>query len=180
YTLDSGLQIQKHSLVCSNKISRCIENLDKNRLISINTTRINYVAKKIFGFDITTKQLRIVYSLIAKSKKTLNEIKHNSNSQSIFLVDTPCILNLSQKLNYIKSFAPLKLNQNNLNYYKNSSNELKSTITNLISNFITEKEPCKNLHTLTSYINANLKKLGIYKNTCKLQKQIISKIFFLD
>ncbi|MDK7384389.1 hypothetical protein MYX35_08095, partial [Borreliella burgdorferi] len=85
YTLDSGLQIQKHSLVCSNKISRCIENLDKNRLISINTTRINYAAKKIFGFDITTKQLRIVYSLIAKSKKTLNEIKHNSNSQSIFL-----------------------------------------------------------------------------------------------
>ncbi|PRR11083.1 hypothetical protein [Borreliella burgdorferi] len=180
YTLDSGLQIQTHSLICSNKISRCIENLDKNRLISINTTRINYVAKKIFGFDITTKQLRIVYSLIAKSKETPNEVRHNSNSQSIFLVNTPCILNLSQKLNYIKSFAPLKLNQNNLNYYKNSSNELKSTITNLISNFIAEKEPCKNLHTLTLYINANLKKLGIYKNTCKLQKRIISKIFFLD
>ncbi|MDO7279446.1 hypothetical protein Q5W90_04505 [Borreliella burgdorferi] len=180
YILDNGLQIQKHSLICPNKISRCIENLDKNRLVSIKTDRINYVAKKIFGFSITTKQLRIVYSLIAKSKETLNEIKHNSNSQNIFLVNTPCISNLSQKLNYIKSFALLKLNYNNLNYYKNSSNKLKSTITKLISNFIAEKEPCKNLHTLTLYINSNLKKLGIYKNTYKLQKRIISKIFFLD
>ncbi|WP_421114461.1 hypothetical protein QIA00_05095 (plasmid) [Borreliella americana] len=117
YILDNGLQIQKHSLICSNKISRCIENLDKNRLVSIKTDRINYVVKKIFGVGITTKQLRIVYSLIAKSKETLNEIKHNSNSQSIFLVNTPCILNLSQKLNYIKSFVLLKLNHNNLNYY---------------------------------------------------------------
>ncbi|PRR02307.1 hypothetical protein, partial [Borreliella burgdorferi] len=85
-----------------------------------------------------------------------------------------------QKLKYIKSFAPLKLNQNNLNYYRNSSNELTSTITNLISNFFNENESCKNLYNLTLYINANLKKLEIYKNTCKLQKRIISKIFFLD
>ncbi|MDO7257064.1 hypothetical protein Q5W94_06255, partial [Borreliella burgdorferi] len=93
-----------------------------------------------------------------------------------------CILHLYQKLKYIKSYAPLKLNQNNLNYYRNSSNELTSTITNLISNFFNESENgyFKNLHNLTLYINSNLKNLGIYKNTSKLQKRIISKIFFLD
>ncbi|AZA28340.1 hypothetical protein [Borreliella garinii] len=165
YTLSSGLQIQTYSLICSNRISRCIENLDKNRLLSIDARRINYVANNIFGFGITTKQLKIVYSLIVKYKEALHEIMYNSNSQNIFLVDKPCILNLSQKLNYIKSFSLLKLNQDNLNYYLNST---------------TEKEPYKNLHTLKLYINANLKHLGIYKNTSKLQKRIISKIFFLN
>ncbi|ACJ73443.1 conserved hypothetical protein (plasmid) [Borreliella afzelii ACA-1] len=85
-----------------------------------------------------------------------------------------------QKLNYIKSFAPLKLNQSNLNHYLNSSTGTKLTIINLISNFFTEKEPCKNLHNLKLYINAKLRKLGIYKNTCKLQKRIISKIFLIN
>lgn len=94
YTLENGLQIQTCSLICSNEISRCIENLDKDRLPSIDALRITYVANNIFGFGITTKQLRIVYSLIAKSKETPNEIKYNSNSQNIFLVNTPCILNL--------------------------------------------------------------------------------------
>ncbi|SCW41238.1 hypothetical protein SAMN02983004_01008 [Borreliella japonica] len=180
YTLDNGLQIQTYSLICANKISGCIENLNKNRLLSINADKINYVAKNIFDFSITTKQLKIVYSLIAKSKETLDEIRYNANSQNFFLVKTPCILNLSQKLNYIKSFAPLKLNQSNLNHYLNSSTGTKLTIINLISNFFTEKEPCKNLHNLKLYINANLKHLGIYKNTSKLQKQIISKVFFLN
>lgn len=174
------MQIQTHSLICSNKISRCIESLNKNRLLSIGADKINYVAKNIFDFRITTKQLKIIHSLITRAKETLHEIRYNSHSQNFFLVKTPCILNLYQKLKYIKSFAPLKLNQNNLNYYRNSSNELTSTITNLISNFFNENESCKNLYNLTLYINANLKKLGIYKNTCKLQKQIISKIFILD
>ncbi|WP_192892770.1 hypothetical protein [Borreliella bavariensis] len=180
YELDNGLQIETYSLICSNEISKCIENLDKNRLLSIDARRINYVANNIFGFGITAKQLKIIYSLIAKSKETLNEITYNSNSQNFFLVKTPCILNLSQKLNYIKSFAPLKLNQSNLNHYLNSSTGTKLTIINLISNFFTEKEPCKNLHNLKLYINANLRKLGIYKNTCKLQKRIISKIFLIN
>ncbi|MCD2416726.1 hypothetical protein LRB87_02565 [Borreliella burgdorferi] len=182
YTLNSGLQIQTYSLICSNKISRCIENLDKNRLLSIGADKINYVAKNIFDFRITTKKLRIIHSLIARSKETLHEIRYNSHSQNFFLVKTPCILHLYQKLKYIKSYAPLKLNQNNLNYYRNSSNELTSTITNLISNFFNESENgyFKNLHNLTLYINSNLKNLGIYKNTSKLQKRIISKIFFLD
>ncbi|XPC98668.1 hypothetical protein QIA24_05140, partial (plasmid) [Borreliella lusitaniae] len=97
----------------------------------------------------------------------------------IFLVNAPCILHIHQKLNYIKSFSFLEPNKCNLNYHKNSSNKLTSTITNLISNFYTEKETCKNLYNLKRYINANLKRLGIYKNTSKLQKQIISKIFFI-
>lgn len=180
YTLNNGLQIQTHSLICSNKISRCIESLNKNRSLSIGADKINYVAKNIFDFRITTKQLKIIHSLITRAKETLHEIRYNSHSKNFFLAKTPCILNLYQKLKYIKSFAPLKLNQNNLNYYRNSSNELTSTITNLISNFFNENESCKNLYNLTLYINANLKKLEIYKNTCKLQKRIISKIFFLD
>ncbi|WP_215535930.1 hypothetical protein [Borreliella bavariensis] len=180
YTLDNGLQIQTYSLICSNKISRCIENLNKSELLSISADKINYVAKNIFDFNITTKQLKIVYSLIAKSKETLHEIKYNSNSQNFFLVKTPCILNLYQKLNYIKSFTPLRLNRNNLNYYLNSSNELTSTIANLISKFFTKNESCKNLYNLKLYINANLKHQGIYNNTSKLQKLIIAKIFSLN
>ncbi|MCD2409685.1 hypothetical protein LRB60_03280 [Borreliella burgdorferi] len=66
YTLNNGLQIQTYPLICSNKISRCIENLNKNKLLSIGADKINYVAKNIFDFSITTKQLKIVYSLIAK------------------------------------------------------------------------------------------------------------------
>ncbi|WP_236840950.1 hypothetical protein [Borreliella turdi] len=180
-TLDNGLQIQTYSLICSNKISSCIENLDKNRLPYIDSRRINYVANNIFDFEITTKQLKIIHSLIAKPQKTLHGIKYNSNSQNIFLVNKPYILNLSQKLTYIGSFARLKPNQSNLNYYLNNTTGIKFTIINLISNFFTEKEPCyKNLHTLKQYINANLKHKGIYKNTSKLQKQIISKIFFIN
>ncbi|WP_234930028.1 hypothetical protein [Borreliella garinii] len=101
YTLDNNsLQIQTYSLICSNKIYRCIENLNKSELLSIGADKINYVAKNIFDFNITTKQIKIVYSLIAKSEETLHEIKYNSNSQNFFLVKTPCILNLYQKLNY--------------------------------------------------------------------------------
>ncbi|WP_228459421.1 hypothetical protein QIA37_04865 (plasmid) [Borrelia sp. CA_690] len=141
YTLEAACKFKTYSLICSNKISRCIENIDKNKLPSIATTKIKYILKNIFDFKITTKQLKIAYSLIAKSRETLHEIKYNSNFKNIFLVNTPCILNLYEKLNYIKSFTPLKLNKNNLNYYKNSTKKLKSTITNLISKFFTEKEP---------------------------------------
>ncbi|ACL34109.1 hypothetical protein LRB59_04315 [Borreliella burgdorferi] len=59
-------KFQTYPLICSNKISRCIENLNKNKLLSIGADKINYVAKNIFDFSITTKQLKIVYSLIAK------------------------------------------------------------------------------------------------------------------
>nr|WP_233709447.1 hypothetical protein [Borreliella bavariensis] len=55
YMLENGLQIQTYSLICSNEISRCIENLDKDRPPSIDARRINYVANNIFGFGITTK-----------------------------------------------------------------------------------------------------------------------------
>ncbi len=68
-TLNNSLQIQTYSLICSNKISSCIENLDKNRLPYIDSRRINYVANNIFSFGITTKQLKIIHFLIAKSKK---------------------------------------------------------------------------------------------------------------
>lgn len=44
YTLDN-LQIQTYSLICSNKISRCIENLNKSELLSIGADKINYVSK---------------------------------------------------------------------------------------------------------------------------------------
>lgn len=173
------MQIQTHSLICSNKISRCIESLNKNRLLSIGADKINYVAKNIFDFRITTKQLKIIHSLIARSKETLHEIRYNSHSQNFFLVKTPCILNLYQKLKYIKSFAPLKLNQNNLNYYRNSSNELTSTITNLISNFFNENESCKNLYNLKLYINANLKNWESIKILVNCKNKLYLKFLFL-
>ncbi|AEL19546.1 putative uncharacterized domain protein (plasmid) [Borreliella bissettiae DN127] len=55
YTLNNGLQIQTYSLICSNKISRCIENLNKNKLLSIGADKINYVAKNIFDFTVWKK-----------------------------------------------------------------------------------------------------------------------------
>ncbi|ACN53034.1 hypothetical protein [Borreliella valaisiana] len=107
YMLDNSLQIQTYSLICSNDISKCIENINKNILLSIGADKINYVSKIIFDFNITTKQLKIVYFPITKSKETLYEIKYNSNSQNFFLVKTPCILNTYQKPNYIGSFSSL-------------------------------------------------------------------------
>ncbi|ACL34971.1 conserved hypothetical protein (plasmid) [Borreliella garinii Far04] len=95
------------------------------------------MTNNIFGFGITTKQLKIVYSpLIVKSKEALHKIKYNSNLQNIFLVNKPCMLKLSRKLNYIKSFASLKLNHGNLNYYLSNTTEIKFIIVNLISIFL--------------------------------------------
>ncbi|WNZ75005.1 hypothetical protein PT137_04495 (plasmid) [Borreliella garinii] len=180
YILDSGLLLKTYSLVCSNKIAKCIENLDKKKLLSISAHKINYIAKKIFDFKITTKQLKIAYSLIVKSKETPKAIKYNSNSKNISLVKKPCILNLYDKLDYINAFTPIKPHKGNLDYYRNSMHKNTYTIANLISNFFDKNESCKNLYNLKLYINANLRKLVIYKNTCKLQKRIISKIFFLN
>nr|WP_320292836.1 hypothetical protein [Borreliella sinica]WPM06338.1 hypothetical protein QIA41_04400 [Borreliella sinica] len=138
------------------------------------------MAKKIFDFGITTKQLKIAYSLIVQSKEKLKAIKYTANSKNLLLTENPCILNLGEKLYYIKSFLTIKPHQGNLNFYKNSIHKNTYTIANLISNFFSEKGTCKSLHNLKLYINFNLIKLGIYKNTCKLQKRIFSKVFFLN
>lgn len=50
YMLDNSLQIQTYSLICSNDISKCIENINKNILLSIGADKINYVSKIIFDF----------------------------------------------------------------------------------------------------------------------------------
>ncbi|WP_418905329.1 hypothetical protein QIA30_06295 (plasmid) [Borreliella turdi] len=180
YILDNGLMLKTYSLVPSNGISKCIENLNKNELLSIGARKINYVAKNIFDFNITTKQLKIAYSLIVKSKEKLKASKYTKNPGNIRITENPCILDLGEKLDYINLFKPVKPNENNLNYYKNSMHKNTYTIANLISNFFSGNEPCKNLYNLKLYINANLRKLGIYKSTNKLQKQIFSKIFLVD
>ncbi|WP_215538929.1 hypothetical protein [Borreliella bavariensis] len=180
YVLDNGLMLKTYSLVQSNKISKCIENLDKKKLLSIRAHKINYIAKKIFDFGITTKQLKIAYSLIVKSKETTEDNKYTKNPGNISLTKKPCILNLNEKLNYIKSFKILKPHKGNLDHYINSMHKNTYTIAKLISIFFSENESCKNLYNLKLYINANLRKLGIYKNTNKLQNRIISKIFFLN
>ncbi len=135
YILDSGLLIKTYSLVCSNEISKCIQNLEKKKLLSIRAHKINYIAKKIFDFGITTKQLKIAYSLIVKSKETLKAKKYTNNPENISLTKKPCILNLYEKLDCIKSFTPVKPHKGNLNYYMNSLHKNTYTIANLISNF---------------------------------------------
>ncbi len=50
YELDNGLQIETYSLICSNEISRCIENLDKNRFPSIDARRIKLCGKQYIWF----------------------------------------------------------------------------------------------------------------------------------
>lgn len=179
YVLDNGLMLKTYSLVQSNKISRCIENLNKSELLPIRAKKINRVARNIFDFNITTKQLKIAYSLIVKTKETKEDNKYTKNPGNIRLTENPCIQNLGKKLNYINAFKPVKPNAINLSTYKNSMNENTYTIANLISNFFSENEPCKNLHNLKTYINANLRKLGIYANTSTLQNRIYKNIFFL-
>ncbi|XPK49307.1 hypothetical protein QIA31_04840 (plasmid) [Borreliella turdi] len=179
YILDSGLLIKTYSLVGSNEISKCIHNLDKKKLLSIRTHKINYITKKIFDFEITTKQLKIAYSLIVKSKETLKVNKYTKNPENISLTKKPCILNLNEKLDYIKSFTILKPHKGNLNYYMNSMRKNTYTIAKLISNFFL-KMSLALMYNFRLYINANFRKLGIYKNTSKLQDRIISKIFFLN
>ncbi|WP_215538078.1 hypothetical protein [Borreliella bavariensis] len=180
YMLDNGLTLKTYSLVCSNEISECIENLNKSELLSISTDKINYVAKKIFDFGITTKQLKIAYSLIVKSKETTEDNKYTKNPGHIRITKKPCILNLGEKMKYINSFKLVSPYEENLNIFRKSKHKNTYAIANLISNFFSEKEPCKNLHNLKFYINENLKKLGITKNTSDLQKRIFSKIFLIE
>ncbi len=180
YILDNGLLIKTYSLVGSNEISKCIQNIDKKKLLSISAYKINYIAKKIFDFRITTKQLKIAYSLIVKSKEKLKVNKYTNNPGNISLTKKPCILNLCEKLDYIRSFTIVKPHTGNLNYYMNSMHKNTYTIANLISNFFSENESCKNMYNLKLYINTNLRKLGIYKNTSHLQKRIFSKIFLIN
>ncbi|WP_241763750.1 hypothetical protein [Borrelia hermsii] len=72
YTLSNGLQFQQYSLLKPNAIATSIKNLNKNILSSIHAYKINYIAKNIFNFSITTKHIISIYSLIAKSKITFN------------------------------------------------------------------------------------------------------------
>ncbi|XPC97975.1 hypothetical protein QIA20_05775 (plasmid) [Borreliella japonica] len=180
YVLDNGFRLKTYSLVCSSEISKCIENLNKSELLSISTDKINYVAKKIFDFGITTKQLKIAYSLIVKSKETTEDNKYTKNPGNIQITKKPCILNLGEKMKYINSFKLISPDKENLNIFRKSKHKNTYAIANLISNFFSGNAPCKNLHNLKLYINENLKKLGINKNTSELQNRIFSKIFLID
>ncbi|WP_330730458.1 hypothetical protein [Borrelia turicatae] len=178
YTLSNGLQLQQYSLLKSNVIATSIKNLNKNILSSIHAYKINYIAKNIFNFSITTKHIISIYSLIAKSKFTFNNISYNNTHLNILLDNKPCILDLYEKINYIKSFNRLKLNKNNLDLFKNHPNKTLSTIASLVESFFLDQTLNKNLHTLKSYINLHLKQLGIpYKSTNRLQKLLFSHIF---
>ncbi|AHH10070.1 Hypothetical protein BPA_0900021 (plasmid) [Borrelia parkeri SLO] len=178
YTLSNGLQFQQYSLLEPNVIATSIKNLNKNILSSIHAYKINYIAKNIFNFSITTKHIISIYSLIAKSKNTFNNIYYNNTHLNILLDNQPCILDLYEKINYIKSFNRLKLNKNNLDLFKNHTNKNLSTIASLVESFFLDQTSNKNLHTLKSYINLHLKQLGIpYKSTNRLQKQLLSHIF---
>ncbi|WP_327786076.1 hypothetical protein [Borreliella garinii] len=180
YVLDNGFRLKTYSLVCYNEISKCIENLNKSELLSISTDKINYVAKKIFDFNITTKQLKIAYSLIVKSKETTEDNKYTKNPENIRINKKPCILNLGEKIKYINSFKLVGPDEKNLSILRKSKNKNTYAIANLIVMFFSGNAPCKNLYNLKLYINANLKKLGINKNTSELQKRIFSKIFLID
>ncbi|MBB6043505.1 hypothetical protein QIA34_06800 (plasmid) [Borreliella yangtzensis] len=196
YTLDNQVALKTHPLVDPNEIAQYIQNLNKSELLSISAGAINYVARNIFGFKINTKQLKIAYSLIVKSKDKLQpHNKYTLNPGNIRITENPCIQNLAEKVKYIKEFKPIRPHTMNLNTYRNSANKNTSTIANLIYDFFYEKESCKNLHNqktqinaetknlhnLKSYINVKLRSLGIKEfDTSKLQKRIFSKIFLID
>ncbi|XPC98017.1 hypothetical protein QIA20_06165 (plasmid) [Borreliella japonica] len=143
YVLDNGFRLKTYSLVCSSEISKCIENLNKSELLSISTDKINYVAKKIFDFGITTKQLKIAYSLIVKSKETTEDNKYTKNPGNIQITKKPCILNLGEKMKYISSFKLVSPDKENLNIFRKSKHKNTYAIANLISNFFLEMRPAK-------------------------------------
>ncbi|MBB6043747.1 hypothetical protein [Borreliella yangtzensis] len=176
----SGLKLKTYSLVCSSEISKCIENLNKSELLAISTDKINYVAKNIFGANMTTTQLKIAYYLIVKAKETTEDNKYTKNPGNIRISKKPCIQNLGEKIRYINSFKLIRPDVENLSIFRKSKHKNTYAIANLIYMFFNGNEPCKNLYNLKLYINANLKKLGINKNTSELQKQIFSKIFLIE
>ncbi|AHH07112.1 Hypothetical protein BCD_1046, partial (plasmid) [Borrelia crocidurae DOU] len=131
------------------------------------------------------KHLEYIYSIILQSlnKKDnsyfYESILKHPKYKSIKLVSRPTSLNSLENLIFINSFENLRIhNTANLLFYKNSNNELQSTIANLIESFFLDQNSNKDIHTLKSYINLNLKQMGIsYKKTHKIQKQIFSNIF---
>ncbi|MBB6043453.1 hypothetical protein QIA34_04890 (plasmid) [Borreliella yangtzensis] len=193
--LDNGFALKTRPLVSPNEIAKCIENLNKSDLLAISTNKINYAARNIFDFNITTKQLKIAYSLIVKSKdKLMAHNKYTKNPGNIRLTEKPCI-QLGEKMKYIRAFKPVRPDTINLNTFRNSENKNTSAIANLIYDFFSGNEPCKNLHNLKSsinvdlknlhnlksYINIKLKDLGINESTAsRLQQRIFSKIFFIE
>ncbi|UPA17220.1 hypothetical protein bcCo53_001398 (plasmid) [Borrelia coriaceae] len=184
YTLSSNLQIRKYTLVNSRLIINAINSLKKLNSTTL-TAKINRILKKMFISNITTKHLESIYFAILHSlhKPESTYLYHNSISQktkyqNIKLVNKPTPLNTHKNLIFIHSFNSLRIHNPNLLFYKNSNNKLHSTIANLIESFILDYKHNKNIRTLKTYINSNLKKLNIpYKYTNKIQKQIFSHIF---
>ncbi|ETZ17670.1 hypothetical protein BDCR2A_01403 [Borrelia duttonii CR2A] len=184
YTSSSNLQIRNHTLVNSTLIINAIYFLKKHKF-NIIYIKLNRILKKLFRTNITTKHLEYIYSIILQSlnKKDnsyfYESILKHPKYKSIKLVSKPTSLNSLENLIFINSFENLRIhNTANLLFYKNSNNELKSTIANLIESFFLDQNSNKDIHTLKSYINLNLKQMDIpYKKTHKIQKQIFSNIF---
>ncbi|ATQ17873.1 hypothetical protein F9Y90_05405 (plasmid) [Borrelia miyamotoi] len=186
YTLSSDLEIRKLSLVHPKLIQNSIYSL-KNIHYSIKPWKLNRILKKLFLANITTKYLELIYYSILNSnyKQNNNSLlffnnhrNKNSKSKLIKLVSKSTPFSRNQNLSFFLSFQSLRIHTPNLLFYKNSNHKIKSTIASLIENFFRDEIPNKNIHTLKSYINQNLKQIGIpYQYTNRIQKQIFANVF---
>ncbi|WP_346313338.1 hypothetical protein [Borrelia miyamotoi] len=183
YTLSSALQIKKHTLTNPKLITNAIFSL-KNLNSTILAAKLNHILKKLFLANITTKYLQSIHFAILKSsfKKDsslfFNYSNKNSKLNLIKLVTKSTPLCSYKNLSFFHSFLSLRIHTSNLLFYKNSNHKIKSTIASLIETFFQDEISHKNIRTLKSYINQNLKQLGIpYQNTNRIQKQIFNNVF---
>ncbi|WAZ72875.1 hypothetical protein O5404_07630 (plasmid) [Borrelia miyamotoi] len=181
YTLSSKLQIKKRTLVNSKLIIDAIFSI-KNLNSIISFAKLNRTLKKLFPPQITTKTLEYIYLAIIYylQKKDPTRFYCNLTLQKfnhIKLVSKSTSLNTYKNLKFINSFISLRIHTPNLLFYKNSNNKLHSIIATLIESFVTDCKHNKNMRTLKTYINSNLKKLDIsYKSTNKIQKKLFEHI----
>ncbi|ASQ29624.1 hypothetical protein CDQ96_04250 (plasmid) [Borrelia miyamotoi] len=183
YTLSSALQIKKHTLTAPKLITNAIFSL-KNLNSTILASKLNHILKKLFLANITTKYLQSIHFAILNSsfKKDSSLFFNYSNKKSklnlIKLVTKSTPLCSYKNLSFIHSFISLRIHTSNLLFYKNSNHKIKSTIASLIETFFQDEISHKNIRTLKSYINQNLKQLGIpYQNTNRIQKHIFNNVF---
>ncbi|WP_152031117.1 hypothetical protein [Borrelia turcica] len=187
YKVDSNRLFRKYTLTDSSSIVKAIRFLARSHE-SIHARKINRIIKRIFNLNLTSKNIQDIYYLIFKDKiaitlldntfPCMDSFVYNTKLDNILLVNEP-LLDLNKILAYINSFSHLKLNKSSLALFKNSTSHIEKSIAFLVEDFFNNnKYRYKNLHQLISFINSNLKQMGIdYKSTCKSQKKIFLRLF---
>ncbi|WP_182117968.1 hypothetical protein [Borrelia sp. A-FGy1] len=188
YKINSSRLFRKYSIVDASLIIKAIRFLKASSSLYFHAREVNRIIKRIFSLALTTKTIEAIYYFIFTQKIAFTFNKNAflckdsfaspSKLDNIILVNDP-LLNINKILSYIASFNNLVLNATSLAQFRQSSSYIEKTIAFLVQDFFKKNEnQYKNLHQLTSFLNSNLKQMGIdYKATCRIQKRIFLQIF---